>query len=533
MRDWWYGPHQQDAVERAYARPASARRTSTSPSSTTTSPSASFCGSSTPASASVGEGGQLRRGRSDPRLAGGCRSTLTAVICRPAIRRAGGHRSKACPADARRRAANARWRGREVCLVAGRGLVLNTASALVLTRTGLADDDRPRAAHREAAADDHRARTGRSGTVPRRGGELRYAAVRGLRAHPATRSRRCARCACPPSSTGPSSPVAERSSRRSSTTGHSTRHAARHPVQRRARRSWTRDRGCTATSSAPTRRRPRRRPPRGGVRAGRADEISVPRFRLVHAEGKAARLMDATTTHLVEFTLGWSFEDQTAAARTATLHRLVDTIAVAIAGTRAEPAKIAAQLAAEAAQPGRDAHRPRRRRRAGHGGVRQLRHGAHVRLERRHAGQGRRPSERHVAGLLAVGEIAHASGAICCRHRARLRAARRDGRDVEPEAFRPGPVHGRGGRARLRQAARPRRASSATWLRSPLTTALPLAVHRWGALSMMKGASTAFAVRNGVFCTLLARRGFTSRARRSKASSACGPRWASSSRRCR
>jgi 2-methylcitrate dehydratase len=43
-----------------------------------------------------------------------------------------------------------------------------------------------------------------------------------------------------------------------------------------------------------------------------------------------------------------------------------------------------------------------------------------------------------------------------------------------------------------------------------LTTALPMGVHRWGALSMTKGASTAFAVRNGLFCAMLARDGFTS-----------------------
>jgi 2-methylcitrate dehydratase len=39
---------------------------------------------------------------------------------------------------------------------------------------------------------------------------------------------------------------------------------------------------------------------------------------------------------------------------------------------------------------------------------------------------------------------------------------------------------------------------------------LPLGVSRWGALSMMKGCATAFAVRNGVFAALLAREGFTS-----------------------
>jgi len=38
---------------------------------------------------------------------------------------------------------------------------------------------------------------------------------------------------------------------------------------------------------------------------------------------------------------------------------------------------------------------------------------------------------------------------------------------------------------------------------------VPLGVSRWGALSMMKGCATAFAVRNGVFAAILAREGMT------------------------
>jgi 2-methylcitrate dehydratase len=39
---------------------------------------------------------------------------------------------------------------------------------------------------------------------------------------------------------------------------------------------------------------------------------------------------------------------------------------------------------------------------------------------------------------------------------------------------------------------------------------VPMGVARWGALSMLKGCNTAFAVRNGVFAAMLAKEGFTS-----------------------
>ena len=41
---------------------------------------------------------------------------------------------------------------------------------------------------------------------------------------------------------------------------------------------------------------------------------------------------------------------------------------------------------------------------------------------------------------------------------------------------------------------------------------MPLGVSRWGELSMMKGCATAFSVRNGVFAAMLAKEGFTSSA---------------------
>ena len=43
-----------------------------------------------------------------------------------------------------------------------------------------------------------------------------------------------------------------------------------------------------------------------------------------------------------------------------------------------------------------------------------------------------------------------------------------------------------------------------------IVPSLPIAVSRWGELSMLKGCSNAFSVRNGVFSAMLAQKGFTS-----------------------
>jgi 2-methylcitrate dehydratase len=222
--------------------------------------------------------------------------------------------------------------------------------------------------------------------------------------------------------------------------------------------------------------------------------------------------MDATTTHLVEFTLGWSFEDQTAAARTATLHRLVDTIAVAIAGTRAESSAMAARLACRSrAHPGATV--------IGHGGdvspdLAAFANAVMVRTydwnDGMQAKGGGHPSDM-IPGLLAIGEAAHASGRDLMSATAlAYELLGGMGIAVSRAHFDQGLLIGAAtalacGRLLGLDKGQLGQAASLA-----LTTALPLAAHRWGALSMMKGASTAFAVRNGVFCTQLAAEGFTS-----------------------
>jgi acetyl-CoA acetyltransferase len=129
--EWWYGPHQKDAVDRAYAEagigPADVDVAQLYDNFTISTilwlEHAGFCG--------VGEGG--------PFVEGG-RISLTGDL---PVNTHGGHLSAGHPQgwwtiaegvqQIRGEAGERQVAGAEVCLVAGRGLVLNTASALVLT----------------------------------------------------------------------------------------------------------------------------------------------------------------------------------------------------------------------------------------------------------------------------------------------------------------------------------------------------------------------------------------------------------------
>ena len=55
--------------------------------------------------------------------------------------------------------------------------------------------------------------------------------------------------------------------------------------------------------------------------------------------------MDATTAHLVDYTLGYAKHGLDPVVRDATLNHLLDTVAVAIAGTTAEASVLAADIA--------------------------------------------------------------------------------------------------------------------------------------------------------------------------------------------
>src|ERR1043165_6039269 len=56
--------------------------------------------------------------------------------------------------------------------------------------------------------------------------------------------------------------------------------------------------------------------------------------------------MDSTTRQIVDYTVGFSEADLTPPVRTAALHHVVDTVAVAVAGHDSETAAIGARLAA-------------------------------------------------------------------------------------------------------------------------------------------------------------------------------------------
>lgn len=221
--------------------------------------------------------------------------------------------------------------------------------------------------------------------------------------------------------------------------------------------------------------------------------------------------MDSTTDALIAFTLDWSLGHQSTAVHTATLNRLVDTVAVAVAGSSAESSALAARLALRSRQwPGATV--------VGHGGgvTPEMAAFANTVMVRTfdwndgmQAQGGGHPSDM-IPGLLAVGEATHASGEhVIAATALAYELLGGMGIAVGRAHFDQGLLMGCAtalGCGRLMGLDKEQLGYAASL---SLTTALPLAVHRWGALSMMKGASTAFAVRNGVFCAQLAAEGFT------------------------
>jgi 2-methylcitrate dehydratase len=224
--------------------------------------------------------------------------------------------------------------------------------------------------------------------------------------------------------------------------------------------------------------------------------------------------MDATTDRLVEFALDYSLDAEPERVSTATLHRLVDTIAVAIAGTRAETSAMAADLACRStSDPGATVIGRR-------GGVAPdqaaFANAVMVRTydwnDGMQAKGGGHPSDM-IPGLVAVAESVHATGAELMSATALAYEVLGGlGISVSRAHFDQGLFMG-GATAlacgRLLGLDRERLGHAVSLA---LTTGLPLAAHRWGALTMMKGGSTAFAIRNAVFCTQLAAEGFTATA---------------------
>ncbi|MFC4055482.1 MmgE/PrpD family protein [Actinomadura syzygii] len=222
--------------------------------------------------------------------------------------------------------------------------------------------------------------------------------------------------------------------------------------------------------------------------------------------------MDRTTESIVEYALSYSLDDLTPPVMEAALNHMVDTVAVAIAGTTAESSRIATRLATAyrtttgATVVGAD--------RTASPDWAAFANSLMVRTydwnDGMQARGGGHPSDM-IPGLWAVAETVHASGRDLLVATA-LAYELLGGLGVVVERgpwdqglFMGGAVALAAGRLLGLDRQRLGEAASLAY-----TTAMPLSVHRWGALSMMKGASTAMSVRNGVFCALLARDGFTS-----------------------
>lgn len=220
--------------------------------------------------------------------------------------------------------------------------------------------------------------------------------------------------------------------------------------------------------------------------------------------------MDRISGQLTDYVTRFSTADLSEAALARAGAIVFDTIACAVAGRMSEPAAIVDRLAGATGIGGSATL-------FGHGKaspeIAALANGIMIRTYDYNDAYFGHPSDM-IAGILAVGETVHASGkdiltAIALAY------------DVFGALSRSGPYHldtwvdqgvymniGVALAAGMLLGMTPEQLANAQSL--SLLPNLPLGACRWGTLSMMKGASTAFAVRNGVFAALLAKEGFTS-----------------------
>lgn len=221
--------------------------------------------------------------------------------------------------------------------------------------------------------------------------------------------------------------------------------------------------------------------------------------------------MDKTSRQLVGYTMGFSAADLGESATAKTVDILFDTVACAVAGCASEPAAIVAQLAVKVGSTagatvfGQDFKTSPE--------MAALANAMMVRTYDYNDAYYGHPSDM-IPGILAAGEVAHSSGA-------QVLGAIALAYEIFGGLARSAPYHldswldqgvfmnvavalAAGKLWGLNESQLAHAASLA------LVPNLPLGVVRWGELSMMKGGATAFAVRNGVFAAMLARKGFTS-----------------------
>jgi 2-methylcitrate dehydratase len=223
--------------------------------------------------------------------------------------------------------------------------------------------------------------------------------------------------------------------------------------------------------------------------------------------------VDATLAQIVEYAESFSEAELTPDVRQATLNHLVDTVAVAIAGVDSEPARIAARLARPVSEGGSTVigfDRSASPELAAFANTIMVR--TYDWNDGMQAKGGGHPSDM-VPAVLAIGELAHASGAdllVAVTLAYELLGGLGAEVAIGDLGFDQGTFMGiatalAGGKLLGLDTDQLANAASLA-----LTPSLPLGVSRWGSLSMMKGSATAFAIRNGVFSVLLAREGFTS-----------------------
>jgi 2-methylcitrate dehydratase len=229
--------------------------------------------------------------------------------------------------------------------------------------------------------------------------------------------------------------------------------------------------------------------------------------------GELEGRMDRTTEQLVSYAASFSPSTLTEPVRHAATQHLVDSMACAIAGRSAEPARIAVKLArAVRMEPGA------RVLGDGSGTSVELAAFANTIMVRSWdwndgmlAKGGGHPSDM-VCGILAAGELVHASGLevlVAMTLSYELLGALGNAAPVRDRGWDQGTFMGVATALGVSRLLGLREEQMGHAVSLALVPNVPLRVTRTGKLSMWKGCATAAAVRNAVFAVLLAREGMT------------------------
>ncbi len=226
--------------------------------------------------------------------------------------------------------------------------------------------------------------------------------------------------------------------------------------------------------------------------------------------------MDKVTERLIGYTKSFSEAELTEPVMEAAVNHLIDSMAVAIAGSGSEPGRILAKIA-------KSARNDREATVFGYGfktapELAALANSMMVRTYDWNDGMlapwGGHPSDM-IPGILAAGEVAHSSGMeILVAMTLAYELLGGIGWDIQisrnDSGFDQGTFMGVATALAVGKLWHLNDDQLAHAASLALVPNLPIAVSRWGELSMLKGCGNAFAVRNGVFSAMLAQEGFTS-----------------------